>query len=908
MNRRSRAARHAPGAGHLFPRLHSLSGQVLLLLVLTVVLLVAAAVAALVVQARHLGEKEAREISLTVAKAYANSPGLLAALNSPDPSATLQPMTEKARREADLTFLVVADEKGTRLTHPQPERIGTRLLTGYEPATEGQVVEDKLKGNFGWEYRAIVPVLDDGEVVGLVVAGLRTGEVSEAVNDQLPVLLGSAAGVLALATGGVVLAGKRLRRQTHGLGPEEITRMYEHHDAVLHAVREGLVIVDTDRRLLVANDEAQRLLDLPPDVQGRPVGELGLTPSIAELLSSGRVAQDELHPAGDRFLAVNQQRTHWQDHPLGTVATLRDTTELRALAGQAVMARERLKLLYDASVGVGTTLDVTRTAEELTRVTVPLFADFVAVDLFDSVLQGEEPASGGADLRRAAIAGRTETSLYPVGSLVSFKPATPQATSLTRGHSVLEPDLTGASGWRSQDPPRTGKILQEGINSLITVPLRARGTVLGVTSFYRDRHRAPFDEDDLSVAEEIAGRAALSVENARRYTREHTMAVSLQRSLLPQGLPDQSAVEVAHRYLPAQAGAGGDWFDVIPLSGARVALVVGDVVGHGLHAAATMGRLRTAVQNFSDLDLAPDELLTHLDDLVGRLDQEADTTAHGSGIIGATCLYAIYDPATRRCTLANAGHPAPAVVSPDGTVSFTGENCGPPLGLGGHPFETVDLDIPEGSRLVLYTDGLINSYDQDMDVGRERLRQALAHPGRSPEETCEAVLDAVVPVDPARPTDDVALLVARTRATDQRDIAHWDVPAEPSRVAEMRSAVAEQLEHWELEELVFSTELILSELLTNAIRYGADPIQVRLLRGRSLICEVSDGSSTSPHLRRATATDEGGRGLFLVAQLSQRWGTRYTDRGKIIWSEQSTSASSASSPVLDGMFAEILAE
>jgi anti-sigma regulatory factor (Ser/Thr protein kinase) len=293
------------------------------------------------------------------------------------------------------------------------------------------------------------------------------------------------------------------------------------------------------------------------------------------------------------------------------------------------------------------------------------------------------------------------------------------------------------------------------------------------------------------------------------------------------------------------------------------------------------------VHNFCSLDLPPDDLLTCLDDLVGRLDRgegwAAEPTYPDSGIVGATCLYAVYDPVSRRCTLTRAGHPVPAVVGPDGTVDFIDLPSGPPLGLGGMPFETVELELAEGSQLVLYTDGLIEDRLRDIDTGMDKLRTVLACVGRAPEDTCEAILDGLLP---ARPSDDVALLVARTHALGPERVAQWELPCDPAVVSRSRAAVAGQLAAWGLDELAFTTELIASELVTNVIRHAAGPIQLRLLRDRALICEVSDGSSTSPRLRRARNDDEGGRGLFLVAQLTERWGTRYTPDGKIIWTEQ----------------------
>ncbi|WP_405530903.1 SpoIIE family protein phosphatase [Streptomyces canus] len=545
----------------------------------------------------------------------------------------------------------------------------------------------------------------------------------------------------------------------------------------------------------------------------------------------------------------------------------------------ALAARRRLELLSEASTRIGTTLDVRRTAEELAETAVPGLADFVTIDLPDAVLRGEESADPLADLRRTVLHGIREGLPFTAsGERIDFGPTTPQLRCLTSGEAVLEPDLKAAAGWLAQDPEHTARLLAH-VQSLIAVPLLARGVVLGIASFYR--FGGSFGDDDRSLAQELASRAALSIDNARRYTHERSMVLALQRRLLPHGLPDQDAVEVAHRYLPAESDVGGDWYDVIPLSGSRVGLLVGDVVGHGMLSAATMGRLRTAARSFAELDFPPDEVLTHLDNLVGRLDRE-DPDGKGPGVIGATCLYAIYDPTTQRCLMARAGHPPPALVHPDGTVTYPELPAGPPLGLGGLPFDAAEVDLPAGSQLVMYTDGLIEDRHRDVDVVLEQLREALARPRRAPEETCRAVLDTVAP---AHPHDDIALLVARVHALDPDRIAGWEMSADPALVGEVRASAMRWLSDRGLDEAAFAAELILSELMTNAIRHGAEPIRVRLLYGRTLICEVSDASNTAPHLRRAASTDEGGRGLFLVAQLSQSWGTRYLPEGKVIWAE-----------------------
>ncbi|MFE7568863.1 SpoIIE family protein phosphatase [Streptomyces sp. NPDC057539] len=554
-------------------------------------------------------------------------------------------------------------------------------------------------------------------------------------------------------------------------------------------------------------------------------------------------------------------------------------------------AREGLALLNEAGMRIGTTLDVTRTAQELASAPLPRFADFISVDLLDSVLRGDEPApgpaSGEAPMRRvaheSAHAREAPEAAIRIGEAVSFPEASPPARCLATGRAVLTgPWDPGYHAWMAHRG-QAGRLPDLGIHSLVAAPLVARGNTLGVALFSRRRHATTFTEDDLTLAEQLVGRAAVCIDNARRYTRERGTAETLQRSLLPRGISPQSAVEVATRYLPAdsQYGVGGDWFDVIPLSGSRVALVVGDVVGHGIHASATMGRLRTAVRTLADIDLPPDELLTHLDDVVGRLASE-NTDQAGDADIGASCLYAVYDPVSRRLCAARAGHPSPALATPDGTVSLLDLPGGPPLGLGDLPFEPREFEIPEGSTLVLYTDGLIEDRAHDITTSVDGLCEILTHPSPSLETTCDTVLRTLLS---PRPVDDVALLVARTRALDASQVVTWNLPAEPALVAAARDHAITQLAAWGLEELTFTTELVISELFTNAILHAEGPVQLRLIRDRTLTCEVSDTSTTAPHLRRARVYDEGGRGLLLVAQLTDRWGTRQIPSGKAIWAE-----------------------
>jgi PAS domain-containing protein len=577
----------------------SVAGQIFLLQVALVVLLVAFAVFALVMQSQRHTSAEAKRRSIAVAQTFAHSPGVLSALRSPDPSKVLQPLTEAGRKSAGVDFVVVMDTEGIRYTHPMPDRIGKRFVGEIAPSLAGKVYTESVHGPLGHEVQATVPIKDDGgKVVALASAGLKVKNVTSLVDQQVPIILTAGAGALGVATAATALVGRRLRRQTHSLAPNEMSRMYEHHDTVLHSVREGVLIVSDEGRLLLVNDEARRLLELPPDAEGRQVADLpSLEPEMASLLRSGREATDEVHLAGPRLLVVNQRPTDRGGGPRGTVVTLRDSTELRAVSGRAEITGERLKLLYDAGLGIGTSLDVIQTADELARIAVPRFADFVTVDLADAVLHGEEPAATAKGMRRVAVCGiRDDQPLYEKGRLIDFLPSTPQARGYGSGRSELVADLSTATGWHLQDPERTEQIVDYGIHSLIAAPIQARGVVLGMVNFWRSKEHDPFDQEELSLAEELVARAAVSIDNARRYTREHALAVTLQRSLLPRGLPEQSAVDVGYRYLPAQSGVSGDWFDVIPLPGSRVAMVVGDVVGHGLHAAATMGRLRTAVQ------------------------------------------------------------------------------------------------------------------------------------------------------------------------------------------------------------------------------------------------------------------------------------------------------------------------
>ncbi|GAA2280120.1 SpoIIE family protein phosphatase [Streptomyces hawaiiensis] len=655
-------------------------------------------------------------------------------------------------------------------------------------------------------------------------------------------------------------------------------------------------LYDTGLRLVRANADMERVIGLPEEaMRGLRVSEIVHHPQADLTEQAMRRALD----TGERQdlqvslqLAGHERPSVWtvslapvragDGRTEGVLLSAHDMTEQH-------QARQRLALLNEASLRIGSTLDLVRTAQELADVAVPRLADFVTVDLLPSIDDGDDPPTGSprgpVRLRRVAHQSVLEgcpEAVVPNGTVAVYPDRSAAAECLAAGRPLIQQVTPEAMEHVLRQTPERGERMRRfGFHSVLAVPMRARGLTLGVATFSRHRNPEAFEQDDLLLGQEITDRAGLCIDNARRFTRERATSLTLQSSLLPQRLPEQSALDVASRYLPAsaQAGVGGDWFDVIPLSGARVALVVGDVVGHGIQASATMGRLRTAVRTLADVDLPPDELLTHLDDLVSHLAAGDD----GTGDIGATCLYAVYDPVSRRCSVARAGHPLPALLTPGGRAEFLDVPAGLPLGLGGLPFEAVERELPEGSVLALYTDGLVEAGFPDIDDGMDTLLRTLQTSDASLEGTCDAVLRSMLP---ERPADDVALLVARTRALDASHVAAWDVPPDTAAVAEARKNASRQLAEWGLDACAFVTELVVSELVTNAIRHAEPPIELRLIYDRSLICEVSDGSTTAPHMRRARTYDEGGRGLLLVAQTCQGWGARHTINGKVIWAEQ----------------------
>ncbi|MFJ8146774.1 SpoIIE family protein phosphatase [Streptomyces sp. NPDC096048] len=541
----------------------------------------------------------------------------------------------------------------------------------------------------------------------------------------------------------------------------------------------GLAIWDTDLRCVWANGalerydgvvRSQRLGRRPREALAGDAVELEA--DIRRVLATGACVTGREYRVSaavrgqrDRTLSAAFLRLDAADgRPLGVCMLVLVVHDSR-------WAGDRLAVVGEAGARIGTTLDVMSTAQELADFTVPFFADYVTVDLTEAVRLGEEPLDRLGPSRgriptfrragRASVNAEVPESLWANGEVVYVPETSPFMQVLSTGRPLLQPRIDAAHDtWLSKDPARAEKIREFGMHSLLILPVHARGVLLGVAVFVRTENPTPFDESDQLLAEEVVARAALSLDNARRYTRERTAALALQRSLLPRHVNGGEAMEVAARYLPADAefSVGGDWFDVFGLPGGRLALVIGDVVGHGINAAATMGRLRTAIRTLADLDLPPAELLTRLDQTFIRLIEDEEETSTPAPSMGATCIYAVYQPATRTCTVALAGHPPPALVHPGGGVVFPDLPQGTPLGLGMLPYESAELKLPAGSLIAFYTDGLVEDRHQDIDVGLERVRGALGRTTSSLEELCAAVIGTL---PTTTPVDDVTLLLAR---------------------------------------------------------------------------------------------------------------------------------------------------
>lgn len=566
--------------------------------------------------------------------------------------------------------------------------------------------------------------------------------------------------------------------------------------------------------------------------------------------------------------------------PTRATAAVRRTRE----ALHHVLAhRSRLTWLNEASTRIGTTLDLERTSQELADFCVPDLADGAAVDVLDCILRGEDAPCWREDelpvTRAIAVSEMPGLNLEPdpVGDLSFRRAASIPARCLTDRVPVLVSRIRPHDYARIA-PTRNAALAMRraGVHTYLAVPLIARGVLLGMADFIRVAGRPGFSRTDVALAVELASKAAVYVDNARLYGRERQAVVSLQRSLLPRGTPPTPGLSVNTCYAPAAdpSGVGGDWFDVVGLPGGRTALVVGDVMSHGLAAAATMGRLRAVARTLMNLDIAPERVLARMD-LAAR-DLEEDQVA--------TCLVAVHDPLHGSYTVAAAGHPPPLVVDAGGQARYVELPVGAPLGSGVIPYDAVEVKAAEGDRLVLYTDGLVKNRADDVDTALARLRTAAARlsgTGLRAETLVEAASAGGQRFDEA-----VAIVSAAHPGSGGALLERWALPGDGSAASLARRTVREQLARWRLEELADTTELVVSELVGNALRYGGGPGTLRMLRHHRLVVEVSDTGPDLPQIQHVSLSDEGGRGLQLVNLLCRRWGSCRTPTGKIVWAEQ----------------------
>ncbi|MFE5615977.1 SpoIIE family protein phosphatase [Streptomyces sp. NPDC056524] len=556
---------------------------------------------------------------------------------------------------------------------------------------------------------------------------------------------------------------------------------------------------------------------------------------------------------------------------------------------------DRLRFVGAATRRIARGIDLDEIVLGLCRATVPTFSDAILVYLRDPLPVGDERpvAPFVLRLRRTDRLRLTDVEGEEL-TLVPDPDPTPAAElcEVRSGGNLAEvlrgvrPVFGDSAAARSALSELLGRdhVLPGGHRAILA-PLRGRRRVIGAAVFLRRPERPAFEPNDLLVAAQLATHTALGIDKAVLYGREAYIADELQRTMLPDSLPQPTGVRLASRYLPAAetARVGGDWYDAIPLPGSRVALVVGDVMGHSMTSAAIMGQLRTTAQTLAGLDLPPQEVLHHLDEQAQRLGQDRM----------ATCMYAVYDPVSHRITIANAGHPPPILLHLGGRAEVLRVPPGAPIGVGGVDFEAVELDAPAGATLLLYTDGLVESRLRDVWTGIEQLRERLAAtaqltgPDHSPplEALCDDVLDMLGPGDR---DDDIALLAARFDGIAPSDVAYWFLEPEDAAPGRARRLARRALARWDLEELSDSVELLISEVVTNAVRYAERPVTLRLLKTDVLRCEVGDDSPQLPRQRRARDTDEGGRGLFLVNRLARRWGATRLSGGKVVWFELPT--------------------
>jgi serine phosphatase RsbU (regulator of sigma subunit) len=548
----------------------------------------------------------------------------------------------------------------------------------------------------------------------------------------------------------------------------------------------------------------------------------------------------------------------------------------------------RQTLLDGTFKRIGDSLDFDHVARELITTLVPHFCNSGGVAVLESLIGDDEFPSHGLEgtepLRRLAVANDAEDpaweATFPIGEILRYPKGSPYVQCMDTGRPVMENRIPADDAEKLADMwqrPPVAELLTD--TSMLLLPLIAQGTTLGFFVCVRKPGYRAFDAYDQEIGMEFASRAAMFIDNARRYNREHATALTLQRSMLPTGLSAPSSVDVRHRYLPGSKliEVGGDWYESIALPGARVALVVGDVAGHGVRAAVTMGRLRTAIHTLARLELPPAESLQQLDELMHTLGEREPHFA--------TCTYAIFDAVSGTCEVAVAGHLPPLLVQPDGSNEYLDVAPAPPLGVGEGPIESRQFTVEDGSLFVLYTDGLVENRTRDIDDGLGRLQKIFSDSPaeRSLEDLCKAMLDGVY-ADHQR--DDIAVLLARLSRIPADHHATWTLGRELTSVGQARSLIREPMERWGLDDMIPITELLVSELVTNALRYSPGAVTLRIVREGALVCEVGDNSAALPRLRQAGRDDENGRGLQVVSQFASRWGARRTRTGKVVWCEQ----------------------
>jgi serine phosphatase RsbU (regulator of sigma subunit) len=665
------------------------------------------------------------------------------------------------------------------------------------------------------------------------------------------------------------------------------------------SVRTLILGIDATGRVIQHDRNAPEILPLDPDsLVGAHLSDLVADPAAAEAaltslldgVRAGREATAVLALStreGRRVEAVaSVQPMHGDTKGLAALAVLRmPPTRHERFVDPALM---RHSLLDDTFRQIGATLDLDQVARGLINILVPHFCNSAGLLVLESVAAGDEfavpPADGSQLLRRLAVAtddgAATWDAAFPTGEVLLYPPGTPYVECLDTGKPVRLATVDSAAAvsiaesWLRRPVAR----LLSG-TSMLLLPLATADSELGFFVCTRKPGYRPFDDYDSEIGMEFASRAAIFIDNARQYNRERTTALTLQRSLLPTGLSAPSSVQVRHRYLPGSKliEVGGDWYESIALPGARAALVVGDVAGHGVRAAVTMGRLRTAIHTLAMLELPPADSLHQLNELMTSLGEREPHFA--------TCAYAVYDAVSGSCEIASAGHLPPLLVRPDGRAEFLDTSPAPPLGVGETPIESRTFQIEDGSLLVLYTDGLVEDRQRDIDDGLSFLRGVFDGGAgeHSLDDLCRAALAGVYA---HQQRDDIAILIARLSQIPPDHHVSWPLSPELTSAHEARHLIREPLRRWELGDLLPSTELLVSELVTNAIRYAVGDVTLRLVLEGSLVCEVLDNSAALPQLRHAGRDEECGRGLEVVSQIAHRWGARRIRQGKIVWCEQ----------------------